>query len=56
MDTNSYPKKEDKSPKAKLVIANIYSTSYLIEVVWDGRLWYNCTNLIDCSLQRLLTE
>ena len=32
-------------------------TSYLIDVVWDGRLWYTCTNLTnDCSHQRSLTE
>ena len=30
-------------------------TSYLVDVVWDGSLWYNCTNLIgDCSHSRSL--
>jgi hypothetical protein len=46
--------------KAILVVAITYSTSYLIDVlhvVWDGRLWYNGTNLIDdCSHQMSLTE
>ena len=37
-------------PKAKTDL-----TSYLIEEVWDGRLWYNCSNLIDdCSRQMSL--
>jgi hypothetical protein len=30
------------NPKAKTDL-----TSYLIEEVWDGRLWYNCSNVID---------
>ena len=31
--------------------------SYLIDVVWDGRLWYNWTNITDdYSCQRSLTE
>ena len=42
------------SAKAKLIgaktKANTDSASFLVDVVWDGRLWYNCTNLIDdCS-------
>jgi hypothetical protein len=37
-------------PKAKTDL-----TSYLIEEVWDGRLWYNCYNHIDdCSRQMSL--
>ena len=43
-------KKMGISPKAKLIVAKpkaiIYSTLY---VVWDGRLLYNFTNLIDDS-------
>ena len=57
---NQIPKqKMGTSVKAKLIgaktKANTDSTSFLIDVVWDGRLWYNCTN-DDCSHQRSLTE
>ena len=50
---------QPSSQEKKTITANprTYFTSYLIDVVWDGRLWYNCTNLTnDCSRQRALTE
>ena len=49
------------SNKAKPIVAKpkvrTDFTSYLIDVVWDGRLWYNFTNLTnDYSRQRSATE
>ena len=50
-------KKRGPSSRAKPIVSKPEAitdfTSYLIDVVWDGRLWYNCTNLTnDCSRQR----
>ena len=49
-------KPNPKTTKAKLNVVkpkvNTVSTSYLIDVVWDGLLWYNCTNLIDATMHR----